>query len=212
MKYKRTQKRSKQMWQRVEKFSIRKFSFGAASCLIGASLVGVAINPNIVDAAFKQLNGEDGIVSLYSNSGETPESADGIQIGSKVNVNNEIGIDVDWSEYTRENPIVKVTYTYNGGADGSSVTGFGGHRPRFWFTTPIGLKEPKEITLKKNDGRPVYVMESWNRNKKFGSLSNSINSRFQTEEDINKAYTTPDFHGNDTKWESYNETTGEPYR
>ena len=212
MKYKRTQKRSKQMWQRVEKFSIRKFSFGAASCLIGASLVGVAINPNIVDAAFKQLNGEDGIVSLYSNSGETPESADGIQIGSKVNVDKEIGIDVDWSEYTRENPIVKVTYTYNGGADGSSVTGFGGHRPRFWFTTPIGLKEPKEITLKKNDGRPVYVMESWNRNKKFGSLSNSINSRFQTEDDINRAYTTPDFHGNDTKWESYNETTGEPYR
>ena len=212
MKYKRTQKRSKQMWQRVEKFSIRKFSFGAASCLIGASLVGVAINPNIVDAAFKQLNGEDGIVSLYSNSGETPESADGIQIGSKVNVNNEIGIDVDWSEYTRENPIVKVTYTYNGGADGSSITGFGGHRPRFWFTTPIGLKEPKQITLKKNDGRPVYVMESWNKNKKFGSLSNSINSRFQTEDDINRAYTTPDFHGNDTKWESYNETTGEPYR
>ena len=212
MKYKRTQKRSKQMWQRVEKFSIRKFSFGAASCLIGASLVGVAINPNIVDAAFKQLNGEDGIVSLYSNSGETPESADGIQIGSKVNVDKEIGIDVDWSEYTRENPIVKVTYTYNGGADGSSVTGFGGHRPRFWFTTPIGLKEPKQITLKKNDGRPVYVMESWNKNKKFGSLSNSINSRFQTEDDINRAYTTPDFHGNDTKWESYNETTGEPYR
>ena len=212
MKYKRTQKRSKQMWQRVEKFSIRKFSFGAASCLIGASLVGVAINPNIVDAAFKQLNGEDGIVSLYSNSGETPESADGIQIGSKVNVDKEIGIDVDWSQYTRENPIVKVTYTYNGGADGSSVTGFGGHRPRFWFTTPIGLKEPKEITLKKNDGRPVYVMESWNKNKKFGSLSNSINSRFQTEDDINRAYTTPDFHGNDTKWESYNETTGESYR
>ena len=212
MKYKRTQKRSKQMWQRVEKFSIRKFSFGAASCLIGASLVGVAINPNIVDAAFKQLNGEDGIVSLYSNSGETPESADGIEIGSKVNVDNEIGIDVDWSEYTRENPIVKVTYTYNGGADGERVAGFGGHRPRFWFTTPIGLKEPKEITLKKNDGRPVYVMESWNRNKKFGSLSNSINSRFQTEDDINRAYTTPDFHGNDTKWESYNETTGEPYR
>jgi len=200
------------MWQRVEKFSIRKFSFGAASCLIGASLVGVAINPNIVDAAFKQLNGEDGIVSLYSNSGETPESADGIQIGSKVNVDKEIGIDVDWSQYTRENPIVKVTYTYNGGADGSSVTGFGGHRPRFWFTTPIGLKEPKEITLKKNDGRPVYVMESWNKNKKFGSLSNSINSRFQTEDDINRAYTTPDFHGNDTKWESYNETTGESYR
>ena len=39
MKYKRTQKRSKQIWQRVEKFSIRKFSFGAASCLIGAITV-----------------------------------------------------------------------------------------------------------------------------------------------------------------------------
>ena len=212
MKYKRTQKRSKQMWQRVEKFSIRKFSFGAASCLIGASLVGVAINPNIVDAAFKQLNGEDGIVSLYSNSGETPESADGIQIGSKVNVNNEIGIDVDWSEYTRENPIVKVTYTYNGGADGSSITGFGGHRPRFWFTTPIGLKEPKEITLKKNDGRPVYVMKTWEGKQKFTSLSNSVNSRFQTKDDINRAYREIDFHGDDTKWESYNDTTGESHR
>ncbi len=212
MKYKRTQKRSKQMWQRVEKFSIRKFSFGAASCLIGASLVGVAINPNIVDAAFKQLNGEDGIVSLYSNSGETPESADGIQIGSKVNVNNEIGIDVDWSEYTRENPIVKVTYTYNGGADGERVTGFGGHRPRFWFTTPIGLKEPKEITLKKNDGRPVYVMKTWEGKQKFTSLSNSVNSRFQTEDDINRAYREIDFRGNDTKWESYNDTTGESHR
>ena len=198
-------------WNKVQRFSIRKFSFGVASCMIGAQFVLSGL-PNTVEAAFKQLNGEDGIVSLYSNSGETPESADGIQIGSKVNVDKEIGIDVDWSEYTRENPIVKVTYTYNGGADGSSVTGFGGHRPRFWFTTPIGLKEPKEITLKKNDGRPVYVMESWNRNKKFGSLSNSINSRFQTEDDINRAYTTPDFHGNDTKWESYNETTGEPYR
>ena len=198
-------------WNKVQRFSIRKFSFGVASCMIGAQFVLSGL-PNTVEAAFKQLNGEDGIVSLYSNSGETPESADGIQIGSKVNVNNEIGIDVDWSEYTRENPIVKVTYTYNGGADGSSITGFGGHRPRFWFTTPIGLKEPKQITLKKNDGRPVYVMESWNKNKKFGSLSNSINSRFQTEDDINRAYTTPDFHGNDTKWESYNETTGEPYR
>lgn len=198
-------------WNKVQRFSIRKFSFGVASCMIGAQFVLSGL-PNTVEAAFKQLNGEDGIVSLYSNSGETPESANGIEIGSKVNVDKEIGIDVDWSEYTRENPIVKVTYTYNGGADGSSVTGFGGHRPRFWFTTPIGLKEPKEITLKKNDGRPVYVMESWNRNKKFGSLSNSINSRFQTEDDINRAYTTPDFHGNDTKWESYNETTGEPYR
>nr|WP_173233616.1 DUF1542 domain-containing protein [Streptococcus sp. 544] len=212
MKYKRTQKRSKQMWQRVEKFSIRKFSFGAASCLIGASLVGAAINPNIVDAAFKQLNGEDGIVSLYSNSGETPESADGIEIGSKVNVDKEIGIDVDWSEYTRENPFVKVTYTYNGGADGERVAGYGGHRARFWFTTPIGLKEPKEITLKKNDGNPVYVMKTWEGSQKFTSLSNSVNSRFQTKDDINRAYRDLDFRGDDTKWESYNDTTGENHR
>lgn len=212
MKYKRTQKRSKQMWQRVEKFSIRKFSFGAASCLIGASLVGVAINPNIVDAAFKQLNGEDGIVSLYSNSGETPESADGIEIGSKVNVDKEIGIDVDWSQYTRENPFVKVTYTYNGGADGERIAGYGGHRARFWFTTPIGLKEPKEITLKKNDGNPVYVMKTWEGSQKFTSLSNSVNSRFQTKDDINRAYRDLDFRGDDTKWESYNDTTGENHR
>ena len=196
---------------RKEKFSIRKFSFGAASCLIGAQITisGLA---SPAEAAFKQLNGEDGIVSLYSNSGETPESANGIEIGSKVNVDKEIGIDVDWSQYTRENPIVKVTYTYNGGADGSSVTGFGGHRPRFWFTTPIGLKEPKEITLKKNDGRPVYVMKTWEGKQKFTSLSNSVNSRFQTKDDINRAYREIDFHGDDTKWESYNETTEEKHR
>ena len=196
---------------RKEKFSIRKFSFGAASCLIGAQITisGLA---SPAEAAFKQLNGKDGIVSLYSNSGETPESADGIEIGSKVNVDKEIGIDVDWSQYTRENPIVKVTYTYNGGADGNRVAGFGGHRPRFWFTTPIGLKEPKEITLKKNDGRPVYVMKTWEGKQKFTSLSNSVNSRFQTEADINRAYRELDFHGDDTKWESYNETTKEKHR
>ena len=198
-------------WNKVQRFSIRKFSFGVASCMIGAQFVLSGL-PNTVEAAFKQLNGEDGIVSLYSNSGETPESADGIQIGSKVNVDKEIGIDVDWSQYTRENPIVKVTYTYNGGADGSSVTGFGGHRPRFWFTTPIGLKEPKEITLKKNDGRPVYVMKTWEGKQKFTSLSNSVNSRFQTKDDINRAYREIDFHGDDTKWESYNETTEEKHR
>ena len=198
-------------WNKVQRFSIRKFSFGVASCMIGAQFVLSGL-PNTVEAAFKQLNGEDGIVSLYSNSGETPESADGIQIGSKVNVDKEIGIDVDWSQYTRENPIVKVTYTYNGGADGSSVTGFGGHRPRFWFTTPIGLKEPKEITLKKNDGRPVYVMKTWEGKQKFTSLSNSVNSRFQTKDDINRAYREIDFHGDDTKWESYNDTTGESHR
>ena len=198
-------------WNKVQRFSIRKFSFGVASCMIGAQFVLSGL-PNTVEAAFKQLNGEDGIVSLYSNSGETPESANGIEIGSKVNVDKEIGIDVDWSQYTRENPIVKVTYTYNGGADGSSVTGFGGHRPRFWFTTPIGLKEPKEITLKKNDGRPVYVMKTWEGKQKFTSLSNSVNSRFQTEADINRAYREIDFHGDDTKWESYNETTEEKHR
>ena len=198
-------------WNKVQRFSIRKFSFGVASCMIGAQFVLSGL-PNTVEAAFKQLNGEDGIVSLYSNSGETPESANGIEIGSKVNVDKEIGIDVDWSQYTRENPIVKVTYTYNGGADGSSVTGFGGHRPRFWFTTPIGLKEPKEITLKKNDGRPVYVMKTWEGKQKFTSLSNSVNSRFQTKDDINRAYREIDFHGDDTKWESYNETTEEKHR
>ena len=198
-------------WNKVQRFSIRKFSFGVASCMIGAQFVLSGL-PNTVEAAFKQLNGEDGIVSLYSNSGETPESADGIQIGSKVNVDKEIGIDVDWSQYTRENPIVKVTYTYNGGADGSSVTGFGGHRPRFWFTTPIGLKEPKEITLKKNDGRPVYVMKTWEGKQKFTSLSNSVNSRFQTKDDINRAYREIDFRGDDTKWESYNDTTEEKHR
>ncbi|WP_419965941.1 DUF1542 domain-containing protein [Streptococcus mitis] len=206
MKYKRTQKRSKQMWQRVEKFSIRKFSFGAASCLIGASLVGVAINPNIVDAAlYYSRDTQDGnVTTLYTNVGDTPFEATGSGVHETVNVDKEIDINVDWSQYSKTNPYVTVTYKYNGGFEGvnNHDVHYGGGRPDFWFTTPIGLSEPVEIQLKTTSTN--RVMTSWKQDSPWVSVSNKVASRYQNKQDAQGMGA-----GQTDKWERYNDVTGE---
>lgn len=206
MKYKRTQKRSKQMWQRVEKFSIRKFSFGAASCLIGASLVGVAMNPNIVDAAlYYSRDTQDGnVTTLYTNVGDTPFEATGSGVHETVNVDKEIDINVDWSQYSKTNPYVTVTYKYNGGFEGvnNHDVHYGGGRPDFWFTTPIGLSEPVEIQLKTTSTN--RVMTSWKQDSPWVSVSNKVASRYQNKQDAQSMGA-----GQTDKWERYNDVTGE---
>ena len=205
MKYKRTQKRSKQMWQRVEKFSIRKFSFGAASCLIGASLVGAAGTVQPVDAALVYEKTNDNAVTLYTNKGDTPYKATGSGVHDEVDVDKEIQIGVDWSQYSKTNPYVKVTYKFNGGYGSAALYHYGGGRPEFWFTTPIGVKEPRKITLYNGGtGDQGRVMTSWKGNQGWISLSNSVGSRYQNAEDA-KALKA----GDPTKWEWYNDTTGE---
>ena len=206
MKYKRTQKRSKQMWQRVEKFSIRKFSFGAASCLIGASLVGAAGTVQPVEAALTyKKTGDKTARTLYTNLGDSPDKATGSGVHDEVDVNREIQIDVDWSQYSKTNPYVKVTYKFNGGYGSPALYHYGGGRPEFWFTTPIGVKEPKRVTLYNTGTGPQgRVMTSWKGSQGWISLSNSVGSRYQNAEAA-KALNA----GDPTKWEWYNDTTGE---
>ena len=206
MKYKRTQKRSKQMWQRVEKFSIRKFSFGAASCLIGASLVGVAGTVQPVEAALTyEKTGDKTARTLYTNLGDSPDKATGSGVHDEVDVNKEIQIDVDWSQYSKTNPYVKVTYKFNGGYGASALYHYGGGRPEFWFTTPIGVKEPRRVTLYNTGTGPKgRVMTSWKGSQGWISWSNSVGSRYQNAEAA-KALNA----GDPTKWEWYNDTTGE---
>ena len=206
MKYKRTQKRSKQMWQRVEKFSIRKFSFGAASCLIGASLVGAAGTVQPVEAALTyEKTGDKTARTLYTNLGESPDKATGSGVHDEVDVNREIQIDVDWSQYSKTNPYVKVTYKFNGGYGAYAIYHYGGGRPEFWFTTPIGVKEPRKITLYNGGTGPQgRVMTSWKGSQGWISWSNSVGSRYQNAEAA-KALNA----GDPTKWEWYNDTTGE---
>ena len=210
MKYKRTQKRSKQMWQRVEKFSIRKFSFGAASCLIGASLVGAAGTVQPVEAAISTFRDQKGgnVTTLYANQGDNPFEAGGSGVYDKVNVDQEIGIEIDWSEYSKTNPYVTVTYKYNGGYGTAALNNYGGGRPDFWFTTPVGVSEPKTITLYNlNTDKTGRTITSWSGEQGWVSFSNSVGSRYQNKEMADKLGV-----GDPTKWERYNDATGEDGR
>ncbi len=202
MKYKRTQKRSKQMWQRVEKFSIRKFSFGAASCLIGAQFTMLS-GINTADAAMVTTRNDKGVVTLYANRGDSPYDADAIAVHDSINVDREIVVDVDWSSYSKTNPYVTVTYKYNGGFGASNyVANYGGSRPDYWFTTPVGAQEPSEIRLQ--TGTTDRVMKSWSADAPWVSFTNSVGSRYQTKDQVDSMGL-----GDDTKWERYNDTTQE---
>ena len=198
------------MWQRVEKFSIRKFSFGAASCLIGASLVGAAGTVQPVEATISTFRDQKGgnVTTLYANQGDNPFEAGGSGVYDKVNVDQEIGIEIDWSEYSKTNPYVTVTYKYNGGYGTAALNNYGGGRPDFWFTTPVGVSEPKTITLYNlNTDRTGRTITSWSGEQGWVSFSNSVGSRYQNKEMADKLGV-----GDPTKWERYNDATGEEGR
>ena len=195
-------------WNKVQRFSIRKLSFGVASCMIGAHFVLSGLS-NPVEAALKLYRDQQGgnVTTLYSNKGDTPEDAPDNSVRGKVNVDQEIDIKVDWSQYSKTTPYVTVTYKYNGGFGGNAVAHYSG-RPDFWFTTPIGLKEPKEITLYNgNTGEAGRVMNSWSETNNWVSGSNSVGSRYQSAEMAQKLG-----KGDPTKWERYNDQTGESGR
>ena len=193
------------MWQRVEKFSIRKFSFGAASCLIGASLVGAATTPDVVDAALVTFRDQQGgnVTTLYSNKGDTPFSAPDSSVHDRVNVDQEIDIKVDWSKYSKTNPYVTVTYKYNGGFNGTRVAKYSG-RPDFWFTTPVGVTEPTKIILYNGSNETGREMTSWTGDKPWVSGSNSVGSRYQNKDMSDKLDA-----GNPKSSNRYNDATGE---
>lgn len=206
MKYKKAKKHSPKMWNRLEKFSIRKFSIGAASCLIGAQ-IAISGLANTVEAAMSTFRDQKGgnVTTLYSNGGDTPFEASGSGVYDKVNVDQEITMDIDWSQYSKTNPYVTVTYKYNGGYGSAASNNYGGGRPDFWFTTPIGALEPETITLyNQNTGANGREMTSWSGAKPWVSFTNSVGSRYQTAEAAKTLGA-----GDPTKWERYNDTTGE---
>ena len=188
--------------ERKEKFSIRKFSFGAASCLIGAQ-IAISGLANQADAAMVTTRNDKGVVTLYANRGESPYDAAAIAVHDSINVDREIVVDVDWSSYSKTNPYVTVTYKYNGGFGASNyVANYGGSRPDYWFTTPVGAQEPSEIRLQ--TGTTDRVMKSWSADSPWVSFTNSVGSRYQTKDQVDSMGL-----GDDTKWERYNDTTQE---
>ena len=187
---------------RKEKFSIRKFSFGAASCLIGAQ-IAISGLASPAEAAMVTTRNDKGVVTLYANRGESPYDAAAIAVHDSINVDQEIVVDVDWSSYSKTNPYVTVTYKYNGGFGASNyVANYGGSRPHYWFTTPVGAQEPSEIRLQ--TGTTDRVMKSWSADSPWVSLTNTVGSRYQTKEQVDSMGL-----GDDTKWERYNDTTQE---
>ena len=187
---------------RKEKFSIRKFSFGAASCLIGAQ-IAISGLASPAEAAMVTTRNDKGVVTLYANRGESPYDAAAIAVHDSINVDREIVVDVDWSSYSKTNPYVTVTYKYNGGFGASNyVANYGGSRPDYWFTTPVGAQEPSEIRLQ--TGTTDRVMKSWSADSPWVSFTNSVGSRYQTKEQADSMGL-----GDDTKWERYNDTTQE---
>ena len=189
MKYKRTQKRSKQMWQRVEKFSIRKFSFGAASCLIGAMTI---LGGTIQGAK------ADGIIAYEANGDKVTAYAHGESVyklrGTSTSIYNAFWMDVDTSKYTKENPIIKVTLTYNAkdNQTGNAPIFWSG-RPMHWFTVPEATEElgrDYKLSLTNGSGNTTEFSDwrSWESNSRF------IHSKY---------------NGNPDAWERYNTTTTE---
>ena len=196
-------------WNKVQRFSIRKLSFGVASCMIGAQFVLSGL-PNTVEAAISNFRDQKGgnITTLYANSGDNPFEAGGSGVYDKVNVDKEIGIQVDWSQYSKTNPYVKVTYKYNGGYGAEALNNYGGGRPDFWFTTPKGASEPTSIILKNlNTGPSGREMTSWSGEKPWVSFTNSVGSRYQNAGDADALN-----NGDPTKWERYNDSTKETGR
>nr|WP_173273317.1 DUF1542 domain-containing protein [Streptococcus sp. 563] len=192
MKYKRTQKRSKQMWQRVEKFSIRKFSFGAASCLIGAITV---LGPS------SQIASADGITFYEANGDKVTAYAHGESVyklrGTSTSIYNAFRMDVDTSKYTKENPVITVTLRYNAPDNPNEKAPiFWSGRPFHWFTVPEGTEElGNDYGLTLTNGSEVtnkYTnWSSWESNSRF------IHSKYNNNPDA---------------WERHNTTTGETLR
>ena len=153
---------------RKEKFSIRKFSFGAASCLIGALTI---IGGSIQEAK------ADGIIAYEANGDRVTAYAHGESVyklrGTSTSIYNAFLMEVDTSKYTKENPIIKVTLTYNArdNQTGNAPIFWSG-RPMHWFTVPEATEElgnEYKITLTNGSGvtNDYANWSSWGSNSRF---------------------------------------------
>lgn len=172
------------MWNRLEKFSIRKFSIGAASCLIGAITV-LGPSSQIVKASgvtTTQPNGTD--ITVFAHGEDFQKLR-----GTSTSIYNVFLMDVDTSKYTKENPVVTVNLTFNPKNQDGQPSIFWSGRPMHWFTVPEGTEELG------NDNK--FSLINANGTAKFNNWSNwGTNSRF-----------VQGTHA--TTWKKNNDTTGE---
>ena len=163
------------MWQRVEKFSIRKFSFGAASCLIGAITVL---------GSSSQIANADGITSYEANGDKVTAYAHGESVyklrGTSTSIYNAFRMDVDTSKYTKENPVITVTLTYNAPDNPNEKAPiFWSGRPFHWFTVPEGTEElgnDNKFSLTNANGTAEFNdWSSWGTNSRFVQGTNVTN-------------------------------------
>ncbi|MDN5026672.1 DUF1542 domain-containing protein [Streptococcus sp. SPS1] len=183
MKYTKAKKQSPKMWNRLEKFSIRKFSIGAASCLIGAITV-LAPSSQIVKANGITTTSASGQTTVYAHG----EDVQGLR-GTSTSIYNVYQMEVDTSKYTKENPVITVTLTFNKPNQDGQPSVFLGGRPMYWFTVPEAVQElggANEFTLNnKNGSKEFSNWGSWGTNSRFVQGTNA------------------------TTWKKNNNTTGE---
>ena len=165
MKYKKAKKQSPKMWNRLEKFSIRKFSIGAASCLIGAITV-LGPSSQIVKANGITTTSASGKTTVYAHG----ENVQGLR-GTSTSIYNVYQMEVDTSKYTKENPVVTVTLTFNKPNQDGQPSVFLGGRPMYWFTVPEAVQElggTNEFTLNNKNGTKKFSnWGSWGTNSRF---------------------------------------------
>ena len=176
-------------WNKVQRFSIRKLSFGVASCMIGAQFVLSGLNHTAK---------ADGITAYEANGDKVTAYAHGESVyklrGTSTSIYNAFWMDVDTSKYTKENPIIKVTLTYNAkdNQTGNAPIFWSG-RPMHWFTVPEATEElgrDYKLSLTNGSGNTMEFSDwrSWESNSRF------IHSKYK---------------GNPDAWERYNTTTTE---
>lgn len=163
------------MWQRVEKFSIRKFSFGAASCLIGAITV---LGPS------SQIAEANGITAYEANGDKVTLYAHGEDVynlrRTSTSIYNAFRMNVDTSKYTKENPVITVTLTYNAPNNPNEKAPiFWSGRPLHWFTVPEGTEElgnDNKFSLTNANGTAEFNdWSSWGTNSRFVQGTNVTN-------------------------------------
>ena len=176
----------------MQRFSIRKLSFGVASCMIGAQFVLSGLNHTAK---------ADGITAYEANGDKVTAYAHGESVyklrGTSTSIYNAFWMDVDTSKYTKENPIIKVTLTYNAkdNQTGNAPIFWSG-RPMHWFTVPEATEElgrDYKLSLTNGSGNTTEFSDwrSWESNSRF------IHSKYK---------------GNPDAWERYNTTTTEMLR
>ena len=153
------------MWNRLEKFSIRKFSIGAASCLIGAITV-FAPSSQIVKANGITTTSDSGQTTVYAHG----ENVQGLR-GTSTSIYNVYQMEVDTSKYTKENPVITVTLTFNKTNQDGQPSVFLGGRPMYWFTVPEAVQElggTNKLTLNNKNGTKEFSnWGSWGTNSRF---------------------------------------------